>query len=300
MLLFTAFLMAAPADDALEKALKAALPEGWTFVSGREASFAAPGERRCWLATLEVKKAGDYTLVVRTEHDPAHYYLRHTHSTCTYALGVGEAGTKRSVADGTALPQCNVGDRLVIPIPVTRGDRNHRFTLTAAPGGSRPHVFGHKHREKVTAAEEVAPPFKVDNKAAKHLKFISGTHLIRSVSMSRAAVTRGPWKHAHSAILEAAAPGKLLINVPIEIVKADAKVTGWVNQWRLVSGDEESPKHRNTGVYAGPPKWVLRVGDRIQVGFDGGPAKSRDEAATGLTISAGEFAEPKEPYRTTR
>jgi len=181
MLLLTALLLAAPAPPAdyaaIEKALKAALPEGWKLVSGGPAEFTGPGEELCWLATLEVKKAGDYDLVVKTEHDPAHYYLRHTRSTCTYALSIGAAGTKRSVADGRALPQCNVGDELVVPIPVTRGDKNHRFTLAPAAKGSRAHVFGHKRRMSVTEAAAEATPFKVDNKAARHLKFISGTHL---------------------------------------------------------------------------------------------------------------------------
>jgi len=118
--------------------------------------------------------------------------------------------------------------------------------------------------------------------------------------MSRAGIVRGPWKHAHSAILEAASAGKLLIHRPSEIMKADAKVTAWVTQWKLVGGDEETPKHRNTSGYAGPPKRVLRVGDRVELGFDGGPAKSRDEAPTDLTITPGVYVEPKEPYKTTR
>src|SRR5436190_449040 len=129
MLLLAAILVAPPPPQpaeavALERALKAALPAGWKFVSGRVAEFGGYHAGTRWLATLEASKAGNFSLVVEIDHDRKGAQIGLDHSRCEYYLGVEAAGTKRSVADHFALPQCNVGDRLVIPIPVLPGDSN--------------------------------------------------------------------------------------------------------------------------------------------------------------------------------
>src|SRR5262245_46946384 len=162
MFFLTAFALLAPLDnppanqakppadyDAMARSLKAALPDAWRFVSAKPATFSGRGPTLCWLVTLEARKAGDFSLVVEIDHDPASSSARYAASKCEYTLAVGAADTKRSVADVTALPNCCVGDKLVVPIPVLRGDRNHRFTFTALTKLTKWHRLGHEHRDRV-------------------------------------------------------------------------------------------------------------------------------------------------------
>ncbi len=90
-----------PGDyDAMERALKAALPAGWRFVSWRAAEFGGHYAQTCWLATLEATKAGDYYyLVAGIDNDVKAFPTWGAHTVCRSHLGVGAAGTRRSVAD---------------------------------------------------------------------------------------------------------------------------------------------------------------------------------------------------------
>lgn len=300
MLLLAALMIAPPPKPAadfaaMERGLKASLPEGWAFVSARAADFKRrpgnhPGQH--WLATLEAKKAGDFTLVVTIDHGPP-ASARFAHSWCEYAIGVGKPGTKRSVAEPWAVPQCNAGDRLVIPIPVMPGDMNHRFTFTAGATGQ--HRRAYQYQEATFAAKEEKPAYEVTNEAAKHLTLVRAKHSAYTMKRSQ----RPPFTHHHDVVLEAVKPGKLSLRVPVEVVKADAKVTAWVGTWHQTRGPTRAEEHVR-GEYAGPPAWVLRVGDRLRLPFENGTTNDKDAPAPALTIPAGAYVEPKEPYPAGR
>ena len=277
----------------MARGLKAALPDGWAFVSARPATFAEHTPTVCWLATLEAKKAGDFFLLVEIDHDPARAKWNALMSKCEYEIAVGAIGTKRSVADPYALPQCCVGDKLVVPVPVDAGDKNHRFTF--APVDANRPLRGHEYRARVTDRKDEEPKFKVDNKAAKVLRLVSTGHSTFSKLRGR----DGDFRHRQLVILEAAAPGKLHLRIPVEVAPADTKLTGWVETWyqtrttQLESGGRGAIRGNE---FAGPPLWSMRVGDRLALEFENGPAKDSTAAPLPLVLPIGEYVEPKEPY----
>jgi len=306
MLPLTAFLLcsvldqpapeqaASPADyAAMAKSLKAALPEGWGFVSARPATFVGHGPALCWLATLEANKEGDVTLVVEMKHDPANYPHGFDASKCEYFLSVGAAGTKRSVADPFAAPNCCVGDKLVVPIPVVRGDSNHRFSFTEV--GKR-HILAHQKGKRVIDQQDEKPKFQVEHPASDFLRLVSGSHNTFTFLRSQ----DGDFMHRQAVILEAVQPGKLQLRAPIEILPADAKLTAWVGSWYHTRITTATNGRTRGYEFAGSPQWTMRIGDRLQLEFTNGPAKAKDSPPPPLTIPMEKYAEAKEPFPIRR
>jgi hypothetical protein len=279
-----------PADyGAMARGLRAALPDGWEFVSAKPAAFEGHGPERCWLVTLQAKKEGDYNLVVEIDHDPAFSYAKLTASKCEYALSAGKAGATRSVADPFAAPNCCVGDNLVVPIPVVRGDRNHRFTFTAA---ARRHVLAHEYGSRVTEQKDEEPTFKVDNKGPEYLRLVSTAAATFSLVRSQ----DDNFRHRQTVILEAVKPGRLRLRVPVEVLPSDARLTAWVGEWYQTRSDQGTGRLVRGSEFAGPPQWTMRVGDRLKLEFENGPARTRNDPPPPLTVPVEKYAEPKEPF----
>src|SRR5262245_40221103 len=189
-------------------------------------------------------------------HDPAIYPHGFGASKCEYFLSVGAAGTKRSVTDPLAAPNCCVGDKLVVPIPVVRGDSSHRFNFTEVgsplkkgtdplagsrfsitergpPKGQSPfstgkrHILAHQKGKRVINQQDEKPKFQVEHPASEFLRLVSGSH--RTFTLLRS--QDDDFMHRQSVILEAVQPGKLRLRAPVEILPADAKLTAWVGTW---------------------------------------------------------------------
>ncbi len=74
----------------------------------------------------------------------------------------------------------------------------------------RRHTLGYEAAARVMAQAEMKPAYKVDNKAAKHLRLVAGTG--SSYSKNRAGLA--PFHRSHVVTLEAAAPGRLTARRP--------------------------------------------------------------------------------------
>src|SRR5262249_26692107 len=158
------------------------------------------------------------------------------------------------------------------------------FSFTAVEKRLRWHSLGHQSRDQAFEVNVEKPAFKVDNKAAKSLSLIKAESSTYTLNRSLS----GNWKHRQKALLEAKAAGKLTIQARIEVVAANAKITAWVGTFdhsRLTEKPAKGAKDKRLGAggthgwdFAGPPKWVMRVGDRVKLTFAGGPAKTQDEA----------------------
>jgi hypothetical protein len=97
--------------------------------------------------------------------------------------------------------------------------------------------------------------------------------------------------------LEAVAAGKLSVDrTPVEIVPADQKVTAWVGEWR---SQHSGGKGLGSFEWAGPPRWVMRVGDRLPLTFYK-TSRMKLETPPPVTIPAAAYVEPSEPFRTRR
>lgn len=290
---------------ALEKAFRAGLPGGWKFVSGRLVCYRSREQPWMWLATVKPDRAGNYTLVARIDHDEAPTSYWGVHSVCQYFIGVDKPGTPRAVSDLSALPQCNVGDQLTIPIPVRPRDHSWRFTLTAEAKPQRWHILGREAGKRMLATEEKKPAYKVVHPEPKALRLIHAGG--KSFSKLRSG---GPPYHVTQIVtLEATLPGRWTLLSPIEVVAADQAVTGYVGSWHYSRLREkpkkDTPEHHYKGGthgtgFAGAPCWQMRVGDRLQVGFAAGTVEDRTDPVPDLTLPVERYREPEEPLPTWR
>ncbi len=288
----------------LQQDLANAIDDAFVVVDSN-VQFEPTFRNRYWLATIEAKKAGKFTLQVDLKHD-AKDIKQARDEQYKFELTIAQKGTSRLVSRTSTRAWCSplacAGDRLVIPVRFNANDRDHRFSIRSESILKQTTVEEYlTAKDKYTKRIDVKA-VKLRNGASDELELIGG----RTNRFSNASKT--VWYHDLEAVFRATKAGKCNVKAyyaweagpgrasefGLDIRGKDQPVTVTVGYWHLFWNEDGQQSERGA-MTVGERVTALRVGDTLWLSSPESPGSKSDGAFAFPTLMI-----EKHPFEVTK